>query len=364
MVDSGNLLLADRQVPVVFRILKMMNYAGVGIGRFDVHMIEKYCKAAKEDGIPILHISPEMPDGAVPYIIKHVGSIRVGIVSFGAVKLNQNDFNLRKLRYAMLRKARDESDVLILLDAADVVTDQEWLERHASRLGSPDLLIGNHKFPGFLEPKLVGKTWIMPLGAQAKYVGVVKIEAGPNKELKVNATRTFLDESIIEYPDVKKIIDEHLQSERELAKVTSAAVTKMLASPSSHGESMTSGVYYDSRTCVSCHKSQYDSWSKTKHSTALKTLVDKNRVIPACLSCHSELYRQKGTYVATDVRYNQSVECASCHINVLPHGNEGPHKDIKVKIDINNCRVCHTKEQSPDFEKKPSEYWEKAIHRS
>jgi len=354
-VDAGNLCGDDeRQVPVVFGALKAMRYAATGLGRFDLRFLPAYVRESKQSGVPVVHIAAaDIPDVA-PYVVKQVGDVRVGIVSFGDADPKDDQFELKKRRYAAFAAARQACDVLVLLDLANVATD-EWLQRNADRFGSPDLVIGGEARWGLFEPKVVGKTRIMPVCNEARYVGVAKVGVAPGQELKVGFTWYHLDGNCAEDPDVKKSVSDYVEATHK---------TMQTPMPPARSTQASSGTYYDSRTCAPCHKSEQDHWTTSVHAGATRKLIEQRSMSLQCLPCHSEKYRQTKQYSASDDQYNQGVECASCHIRVLPHGAGGPPKMTTAGIDLDTCRVCHTRERSPEFERRSKEYWDKAGHKA
>ena len=198
----------ERQVVMMFAAMKAMRYDAIGVGVVDLRFLPTFLKASQETGVQTVHIGPSDIPGTVPYIIKKVGATRVGIVSFGAVDPKDDGFELRKRRYATFRAVRAESDVLILLDQARVATD-EWLQRNAERFGAPDIVIGGEATAYVTEPKIIGKTHVLPTSMEARFAGLAKVEIAADKSLKIGYTRTSLDENFAEDQDVKKMIEDY-----------------------------------------------------------------------------------------------------------------------------------------------------------
>ena len=326
--------------------MKLMRYCAVGVGGMELPILDKYTEAAKDVGIQVLHVGPADIPGAAPYIIKQVGPVRVGIVSFGVVRPEDDNLQLNMRRYSAFKEARDKSDILVLLDQAGAVS-KEWLEHNTKWLGYPDVVIGGQKWFSISHPEVIGGTHIMPTSMEAKNVGVVKVKLIPGGRPELTFSQTFLDSKLQEDPEVKKMVEELKQAERQPVAAPGAGQT-------------VANQYYDSATCSSCHKSQHDSWMKGKHAAAVKSLRKTKDDRPQCLTCHSEKFRMTAQYQPTEA-YSVGVECASCHNRVLPHGATGPAKGV-AKISLDVCRTCHTKERSPDFEGQSATYWQKAGH--
>jgi hypothetical protein len=391
IIDAGNMALPERAATVTFSLLKNMGYSAVGIGRSEVGpALSRYMDAAKAAGVTVVQVDAKDNADVVPYVIKDFGGVRVGVVSFGYVPDANAGFELSKRRYSAYKEAREKSDILVLMNAGNVV-DDDLLQRLASRWGGPDVVIGGTYTSNIYgSAKVVGKTYILPGTPQAKHVGLLNIVIEPGKDPQIKYSQGTLEEAVVEEPAARKALDAYVADEKARVNAMNNAVNQMMSqgspqskssgtpatpvtpnaqvqpqpAPASTGPLM-SGVYYDSKSCVSCHKAEYDSWQTTKHAAAVTTLVNKGRDIPSCLECHSERYRQTNAYLPTSGTSKQGVECASCHSRVLPHGADGISKDFEgARIDLDTCRVCHTKDQSPDFESKSKSYWERASHKA
>jgi vacuolar-type H+-ATPase subunit F/Vma7 len=125
--------------------------------------------------------------------------------------------------------------------------------------------------------------------------------------------------------------------------------------------------YMSPKECSKCHEAQYRQWLTTKHAKAILTLVEKNRVEPECLQCHSEEFRQ--TKLLTNVSEGYGVECVSCHlelkdpIKVKEHGQMPSERARPPRVDPKRvCTTCHNKEHSPKFEGELSDYMMKVRH--
>jgi 2',3'-cyclic-nucleotide 2'-phosphodiesterase (5'-nucleotidase family) len=132
IVESGDLAFAvnpsepTAQLEAVVDCLKSMGYTAVGVGPVDLRLGEDYYKVLSKKGLPVVHIDQTKRDGVQSYILKKVGGVNVGIVSFGAVvPEKRDDFELMKERYRVFTNTRKSCSVLILLDQGNVATD-EW----------------------------------------------------------------------------------------------------------------------------------------------------------------------------------------------------------------------------------------------
>jgi hypothetical protein len=122
-----------------------------------------------------------------------------------------------------------------------------------------------------------------------------------------------------------------------------------------------SSEFAGSQTCEACHKSAYDVWLKTKHASALATLVLKKRQEePPCVECHVLGYTAKGGYVNEEKSpHFANVQCESCHGPRKAHVTN-PGLSPKTKAS-ESCAMCHTPPHSPGFHYKS--YWKQIEHK-
>jgi len=347
VVESGNLAFPANpaqptaQLEAVADSLKYMGYSAVGVGAIDTRLGKKYFEILKERGITVVHTGQSEQDGANPYIIKDIDGVKVGIVSFGYIPPDKDNPDVRKAQYESFQKARKESDVLILLDQANIATD-EWLDENKAALGCPDIVVGGVKRASLTEPKWMGQTMVVPTSSQGTYVGRVDIDIDKDKR-QMAFSRTLIDPRTTADTDIQKIVKDYEKSQRVALGGSADEIQP----------------YYSYQTCVPCHMEEYKQWSTTRHGKALSTLLDAEKAIPDCLPCHSDMYRRQKRIVETSDKVG-GVECIACHIDVLPHKvsykKKGDTSIIKSK-----CQECHTKEKSPDFDL--NSYYEKVKHK-
>jgi hypothetical protein len=189
-----------------------------------------------------------------------------------------------------------------------------------------------------------------------------------------------MDEKYEPDPEITKFVEDYKEQQRQKLNKMIASTDPSAGVPSAGSPQVTTPLgsnqqanvtpvsqhitndspYYSSDSCKVCHESEYAAWQKDKHSQALQVLIKESKVIPECLPCHSEMFR-KTNRLTISSNASVGVECASCHLSVIPHGTEYKKKG-PTEQDRNACLACHTKERSPDFQMEP--YWEKAKHKS
>lgn len=326
---------------------------------------DEFFKKASDAKLPVVDASPQRGEGTVPYIIKNVAGVRVGIVSFGAPALDmgRDQYELRKSMYGAYKEARDNSDVLILLDQANMATD-EWLSRNGPRLGAPDIVIGGIARVGISGVQNVGKTCVVPTFMMGKTIGAIDLEVTRGEPLKLTARRIEMDASVPEDQAVAKRVNDALSAlTGQPGSVVSAGNPAGDGGPVTTVKSVSSQIsaYYPPLLCKNCHEAEYVDWEASKHAAAIKTLLDANRAVPECLTCHSEMFRRAQRVVMPRDGIG-GVECATCHYDVLPHGVERSAVKSTVSVDRSLCLACHTTDRSPKYDE--NTYFQMVSHKS
>lgn len=373
IVESGNVVNSPDKLDLVTSIFANLKYDAIGIGQSDLRVGEEYFKNAAEKKLVLVDAYNEKRGSALSYVIKNVGGVKVGIISFGAMdefKQNVDEYALRRARFSEYKAARDASDVLILLDQGNIAT-KDWLERNSPRLGAPDIVIGGIRNIGMLKEDMVGKTCIVPTSQQGKHVGVVDVEIASDRSVNMSVKAIPLDPEIAEDEDIMELIrannaaisqNVNIIKEQEVYSNPGAVNNAPVQAPVAQQMPVNNTVintYYSPNMCKNCHSDIYDDWKQTKHAKAVKTLVDEKKVLGECLICHSEMYRQNRSVVipSDDIA---GVECATCHADVIPHGIERVEADNKTSVNPTICLTCHTNEHSPNYDEKT--YFPKVIH--
>jgi hypothetical protein len=209
-------------------------------------------------------------------------------------------------------------------------------------MGTPDIVIGGVRNSVMPKEQIIGKTHIIPTSVQGKLIGVADVSLVGGQMLDTVLQMVPVDKNVREDEAVRKEISDFLTAPRRSLSTT------LSFQPLQAGKESR---YYDSASCKVCHPNEYEDWRKTDHARALRTLKSKDRLIPECLQCYSEEFRETGRYSAKPA-VPAGVECATCHATVLPHGTEGPAPRTTRKVDAKTCLECHTSERSPDYDEK------------
>lgn len=283
LVDNGNLTASSdpalrlEQMKAVATIYKMMNYDAIGVGSLDLILGDNFYNELGNKGIPIIQIDTAHHDRVQPYIVKKSDGIRVGIISFGVTGSTKADAqSLMDTRLKVLEEARAKSDILILLDQANVATDR-WLEDTTKHSGCPDVVIGGKDRLPYPLQKSIGQSIVAPTSSRGDYIGRIDIEiTGSNK--KIICSRVPIEESIKEDPEVKAIAQAY-KDRQKVASITNTVANQQMSE-------------YSYRTCKNCHLEKYKQWNKTPHANSVHTLQSQGKMLSDCLQCHSETYKK------------------------------------------------------------------------
>jgi hypothetical protein len=122
----------------------------------------------------------------------------------------------------------------------------------------------------------------------------------------------------------------------------------------------TAPAYTGSDRCMPCHQEEFGIWKRSTHARAFDTLVQNHQDFnPNCVGCHSIGFGKPNGFLNSETTPGlQHVGCESCH------GPSSRHPDSMLKgygvTTTTACRVCHTQENSPDFD--PAVYIPKIKH--
>jgi peroxiredoxin len=122
--------------------------------------------------------------------------------------------------------------------------------------------------------------------------------------------------------------------------------------------------FVGSQACQSCHASEWETWSKSPHARAGKTLTDRGKGGDiACLTCHTTALGKPGGFAADRGLGAQpdtaNVGCESCHGPGGDHVAENARRigsivSLGDKCDscviLQICGGCHDDANDPGFE--------------
>jgi hypothetical protein len=118
--------------------------------------------------------------------------------------------------------------------------------------------------------------------------------------------------------------------------------------------------YVGSDACKVCHENEYKYFiTYAKKSTSFKSIerVKKGLTeaeIQGCYYCHTTGYKKPGGFVSIEkTPHLKNAGCEVCHGPGESHIKTGNTKDIKRRMTIKDCEVCHISERVKAFRYKP-----------
>ena len=118
--------------------------------------------------------------------------------------------------------------------------------------------------------------------------------------------------------------------------------------------------YVGSEACRVCHENEYKNFViYAKKSTSFKSIerVKKGLTeeeIKGCYFCHTTGYGKPGGFISPEkTPHLKNAGCEVCHGPGESHVKTGSTKDIKRRMTIKDCEVCHISERVRAFRYKP-----------
>jgi hypothetical protein len=216
--------------------------------------------------------------------------------------------------------------------------------KRAARAGGPGLYIYSLQGDPPAKPTVEGGATFVTAGDHCRYVGRIElkhggwsgfrlIELGPEHESDASAVDAY---------------------RAYLRRVT--AENLLVQVPRAKG----GATFVGSEACRSCHVKEFESWTKTLHAEAYRTLQKTgNDRDPECVGCHVVGLNHESGFTSVEERPSMaSVGCESCHGAGSKHIAD-PYAAYKSEGE-KACLTCHNTGHSPKFSFK--EYWEKIKH--
>jgi hypothetical protein len=321
------------------KALRLMNYAGVGLGEYEMAMplIEALAQYALNNPTPPVLAANlkdkkkgETFDGMVKsWVVAPGGPFKVGIIgSVGpsvAAKVTDPDVHFERGDRALplaLKQVQAQRPNFLLLLYQGSVAEAKVLAKFLPQFNVILCLSAEEEPPSV--PEQVGRTQIITLGHKGRYVGVLAAyrtgKADPPFQLryKLAALGEEFDSpkgAAAKHP-VMNLMEDYARQVKRGNYLAKAAVFK---SPHDVQSKYKDAFYVGSAACAKCHKEAFEIWSKSPHSKAYQTLVDAK---------HPSL-RQYDS------------ECIKCHVTGWEH-KTGFMNEVKTPKLLNNgCENCH-----------------------
>ncbi len=216
--------------------------------------------------------------------------------------------------------------------------------KRAARIGGPGLYIYSLQGDPAAEPIVEDGATFVTVGDHCRFVGRIELRDGKWTGFK-------LFELGPEYESDSQAVEAYRGYLRRVtAENLLAQVPKAKGGPS----------FVGSEACRSCHVKEFETWEKSLHAEAYRTLqITGNDRDPECVGCHVVgLNHESGFTPVQETPSMASVGCESCHGAGSKHLAD-PYSAYKSEGE-KACLTCHNPGHSPKFSF--AEYWEKIKH--
>ncbi|MCA9752892.1 MAG: hypothetical protein KC591_11925 [Gemmatimonadetes bacterium] len=252
---------------------------------------------------------------------------------------------------AVLPDLRRRADVIVLLARMSVAESKELIEAIG---GGVDVVVAGDVRDGR------GRTLAENTGAvfvsaanRGRSVGLAELVLGPDhRSAGAIADEIVLHRSVPENPDVLAIVDEFQSNLNAAMRDRTVLQTTRR---SSDGE-----YYLGAQNCAQCHAREYEIWTETPHSTAFRTLEERDKeFLPECYACHVTGHGDRAGYDPTirGAADLVNVQCEVCHGKGSTHSRDGSYgRELLMQA----CSRCHDADNSPDWDAEV--YWRMIEH--
>jgi len=216
--------------------------------------------------------------------------------------------------------------------------------RRAARVGGPGLYIYSLQGDPLAQPIVEGGATFVTVGDHCRYVGRIEMKDGEWSGFK-------LFELGPEYESDSNAIDAY---RAYLRRVTAENLLAQV--PKAKG----GAAFVGSEACRPCHTKEFESWEKTLHAEAYRTLQKTgNDRDPECVGCHVVGLNHESGFTSVEEKPSMaSVGCESCHGAGSKHISD-PYAAYKSGGE-RTCLTCHDGAHSPKF--LFESYWKRIEH--
>lgn len=286
-----------------------------------------------------------------PYVLKKVGTVRVGIFGLmtDKVDLGPSRDSVAVLEPSVVAKRtvaelrQKGANVVVLLSQLGKVESEDLV----TAVDGIDAVIVGRNVPMLQKGRTIKNTVACYGGEQGQYIGRTILTLNAQHRMASGDNEMFvLGPEVGEKAEVAQLVKGFEDSFNEKArkdekeKAAQAETAKSAEASPDH--------FLGQEMCGRCHAAQVAQWKTTKHAQAWQTLLDeKKQDSVECVKCHTVGYKQAGGFMSaalTPALVN--VQCETCHGMGTQH--EAFTKQPR-KITAQTCLPCHTTDRSPNF---------------
>lgn len=202
--------------------MSQMGYDGIGLGLLDLLVRDALLITAQRLRLKIINTLPELnqlPPFVTPQAFYHLGGRRIGVLSLSPVPEELPEAELYARLEPHLQALRAESDVVVLLSQSGLRQDEALARWQAERRWI-DLIIGNTEAQDLSQPRIIGRTYLLPTSMRGQYVGLVEIRF-EGDEPGFTMRRLVVDTRYEPEPGLRAKIDAFQRAQAEAFRRTS-----------------------------------------------------------------------------------------------------------------------------------------------
>ena len=360
LVDNGGFFPEDDiHLPVSGFLMDAMKLVGtdaVGLGDRDLKLGLAWLRGEiKHTGLNVvcanLYDKATKKPAVLPYVIKNVNGIKVGIIG---VMSDKSDVGPARdslylvepsgvVKSAVAELRKKGATVIVLLSQLGKIESEDLV----TAVDGVDALIVGRNVPLIQTGRMIKNTIACYGGEQGQYVGRTIVNLGPKNKMTSGENEMFILGP--EIPEKKEMADlvrawedgfNAMMSRKEKEQAATASLSDSTRNAPDH--------YLGADMCIRCHVAEGEQWKTTHHARAWATLTDRHKdSTPECISCHVVGYKQPGGYGMNSTgAVMTNVQCENCHGMGTRHD---AFAAVDQKVSETACLSCHTASTSPDF---------------
>lgn len=396
-IDAGNLNKGfGRQEELKFNCvidesLRQMKYEAAGIGERELLFPtdELILYVVDVEGAPKRYTSANVailefdPDFTKPFRVLRQNGLRIGVTSvIGASALSAinnpeivHDDAIKRLKEVLPEMDAQSCDRKVLIVHGNEVEINRILKAVSGRF---DFVIpSNTPAEPPYRPNRVDGSMMVEVGEKGKFA--IAVGLFDDKQTPLRYQRIPLDVRFENSPEILVLMQKY-QDELERTGLEGLGIK-----PIHDRRTDELGKFVGSQSCADCHEPAYDTWRKSRHGNAWKSLVETSKPArthdPECIACHvvgwdskEFLPYENGFLGEKETPKLRNVGCESCHGPGEMHNKAEMGSDENLKIKLRKairlslegnmakkrCIECHDGDNSPNFDFEL--YWPKIAH--
>jgi len=329
LLDGGGTLDRPEKAPYFAEVFSMLRYDACGLSSKALSPAGKLWRDALVQHNIAVTSSTASENDLSRFLSFSTQCGAVGIISIPESKASSLDRFVEITVTTVRDELIDYVRAVAILSRLGVIADVKIAHRLVD-LQMPVIIFGSSQSAELGETIKVGPVMLAPVGNRGMYLSCVDLDDDGQGRLRiVSARRVAIRPEIPERQDVAQVVYRYFEdAKHRLQDDVSSPPRQQPPAPSS---------------CGRCHVEAMKKWRESRHAHAVKNLKEKDRLVPDCLSCHSEIFRSTGVLpLESAVLSEDGVTCATCHLQGGEHAKWPSSKPTTPATAESDCTSCHT----------------------